>query len=137
MSRKTKAELEAENKLLKRQVEIQAEQIRDLLDGAEWDQFKIKTTDVAFRDAMEDSSDRINARDNINEGYKRGPKQKSTRAKEKEKYIVERYVYWLAEGKRYDIARQLANNELKDEFKLKKGYGTTKLCEFCPQPEDQ
>lgn len=47
MSRKTKAELEAENKLLKRQVEIQSEQIRDLLDGAEWDQYKLKTTNDA------------------------------------------------------------------------------------------
>jgi len=144
MSRKTKAELrslvaelEAENKALRRQLEIQAEQIRDLHDGTDWDQYKIKTTNNAFREAMEDSCDRINARNNVIEGYKRGPIERRKQAEKKKKYVVKRFNHWLSEGKRYDIARTLANDELKEKFKLKKGYGTTRLCEFCPKPEDQ
>ena len=47
MSDKTKAELQDEIRLLKRQLAIKSEQVSDLLDAAEWDQQKLKITNDA------------------------------------------------------------------------------------------
>jgi chromosome segregation ATPase len=151
MSRKTKAELEAENAELGSSVaeleslvaELEREirslrEMRDMVrESAEWDQYKLKITDEALEKMIQDSCERINVRDKTIEGYKRGPLEIIKKAKEKKKYLIERYNHWLTEGKRYDKAREYANDELKDKFGLKKGYGKTKLYEFCPKPEDQ
>ena len=149
MSRKTKAELEADNKALRRQVEIQAEQIRDLLDGADWDQYKQKITNKARDATIKEAcslSDTVQvqahdvktlADDNLEAQHKlarrgKGPRTKQEKDKEKSDYCTEHFKQLLAEGIPHRKARTKANKATAEKFG--KGLKKSALYVHCPVP---
>ncbi|MGB5298825.1 MAG: hypothetical protein WBN08_00145 [Thiogranum sp.] len=137
LERKT-GQLEVENSELKSLVaELERDsrslrEMRDMvLEGAEWVQYKLRITDEALDKTIQDSSDHINSRDNIVEGCKRGPIEKS-KSEENKKHLVERYNHWLTEGKRPETARKKANEDVKTRYG--KGYEKHSLYKHCPEP---
>lgn len=125
MNRKTKAELETENKALRRQVEIQAEQISDLLDGAEWDQYKQKITDKAhdatIKKACSLADAKLEAQHKLTERNS-GVNKINENAPARTMRIKEYFKHYRAEGQNLTNARNLANDDLADsEFKYRYG----------------
>jgi chromosome segregation ATPase len=123
MSGPTKADLERRIQQLERELEIAQEQISDLLDGAEWDQYKLKINDDerkatsteahTLSDAKLEAQYKLAKRNTGVDGINKDAPARTER-------IKEYFRGYRAEGHNLTNARDLANNDLfNSEFKYR------------------